>query len=278
MKILTKAKRGWLIIRDWTLFIVVYLVYSIVWYLGTYGIGFTMTGMLEQVLAQLGAVLALLATYFSLRKIHTFPSPGLGLTLRGRGKDLVGGFFVAVLLYSVGFGISSLAGWIQIETFQWLWEPMLTTWVLFFLVAVYEEALLRGIVLGKLLDSGMLKLAALAISSILFSALHLFNPHFSWLAFLNLFLAGIMLGASYVYTRNLWFPISLHWFWNWLQGPVLGYGVSGMKIDGSALTLRVSGPEMLSGGNFGFEGTLLCTVLMIMVTGVIIGRCRQICK
>lgn len=84
-----------------------------------------------------------------------------------------------------------------------------------------------------------------------------------------------MLGASYIYTRNLWFPIGLHWFWNWLQGPLLGYGVSGIKIEEPVLTLRFFGPDMMSGSSFGFEGTLLCTVLMIIATGVIIGRCRQ---
>lgn len=173
MKILTTTKLGWLIIRDWTLFIAVYLVYSIVWAVGIDVSGFRLNGTLELVMNQFGAVLALFATYFSLRKVHTLPSPGLGFTMQGRGKDLIGGFFAAVLLYSLEFGISCLVGWIQVESFQWPWQSLLTTWVLFFLVAVYEETLLRGIVLGKLLDSGMPKLAALALSAILFSALHL---------------------------------------------------------------------------------------------------------
>ena len=276
MKILTNTKRGWLVIRDWFLFAVVYLAYSMVWELGIYASGFAMDGVVELLLAQFGAVLALFATYFSLKKVRTLPSSGLGFTIRGRGKDVIGGILVATLLYSFGFGISCFAGWIQVESVQWPWKSMLTTWLLFFLVAVYEETLLRGIVLGKLLDSGMSKLVALVLSSLFFSVLHLLNPHFSCLPFANLFLAGVMLGASYVYTRNLWFPISLHWFWNWLQGPVLGYGVSGIKIDEPALTICFSGPEMLSGSSFGFEGTLLCTILMIIVTGVIIGRCRQI--
>jgi membrane protease YdiL (CAAX protease family) len=87
---------------------------------------------------------------------------------------------------------------------------------------------------------------------------------------LNLMLAGMLLGASFIYTRNLWFPISLHLFWNWFQGPVLGYQVSGTSTYPSVLTLRFAENDVLNGGAFGFEGSLICTVLMIVFTFLII--------
>ena len=87
---------------------------------------------------------------------------------------------------------------------------------------------------------------------------------------INLLLAGMLLGASYLYTRNLCFPISLHLFWNWIQGPVLGYQVSGNNFLFTMLKLNMPEKNVLNGGAFGFEGSLICTVLMILFTVLII--------
>ncbi|EJW90355.1 metal-dependent membrane protease [gut metagenome] len=172
-------------------------------------LSFSMEETQEIIVFQLMEVLAIFAAYGSLKKICKLPLPKLGLSIKGRLTDMVGGFLAAVLLYGVGFGVSYIVGWVQVEAVHWLWLSLLTSFGFFFLVAVFEEVFLRGIVLGHLLDGGMPKYAALLLSSMLFSALHLFNPDFSWLPFLNLFLAGILLGSSYIYTRNLWFPIFL---------------------------------------------------------------------
>jgi len=76
-------------------------------------------------------------------------------------------------------------------------------------------------------------------------------------------LAGILLGSTYIFTKNLWFPISLQLFWNFFQGPVFGYPVSRQKID-SLLTNKTIGNETMSGGKFGFEGSILCTIITIV--------------
>lgn len=270
MKVLGKMRLCWLVVRDLVLLVAVFLFYASLLDAVIGLLPFSLDELQEFALYQLVEVLALLAAYGSLKKLRTLPSPGLGFSLQGRGTEMAGGFLTAALLYGVGFGVSCAAGWVQVEAVHWLWPSLLNTLALFFLVAVFEEVLLRGILLGKLLDGGMPKYAALLLSSVLFSALHLFNPNFSWLPFLNILLAGVLLGASYIYTRNLWFPIFLHWFWNWLQGPVLGYGVSGMQMSDPVLKLSFSGPDMLSGSVFGFEGTLLCTLLMIIATCIVL--------
>lgn len=195
----------------------------------------------------------------------------LGMSLRGRGKDLLAGLGVAVLLYAVGFGTSLLMGTVEIASVQWVPRDLLGTLLFFLLVAVTEEVMLRGFVLGRMLSAGMNRFVALFLSSALFSAMHLFNPNFALLPFVNILLAGCLLGASFLYTRNLCFPVVLHWFWNWLQGPVLGYEVSGMDSGETLLTLRLTGSDLLTGGSFGFEGSLLCTVLLVVGTLAIIG-------
>lgn len=194
----------------------------------------------------------------------------LGLSLRGREKDLLAGLGVAVLLYAVGFGTSLLMGTVEIASVQWVPRDLLGTLLFFLLVAVTEEVMLRGFVLGRMLSAGMNRFVALFLSSALFSAMHLFNPNFALLPFVNILLAGCLLGASFLYTRNLCFPVVLHWFWNWLQGPVLGYEVSGMDSGETLLTLRLTGSDLLTGGSFGFEGSLLCTVLLVVGTLAIV--------
>ena len=195
----------------------------------------------------------------------------LGLSLKGRWKDLLAGLGVAVLLYVVGFGLSLLTGTVEVAGVQLVPSALLGTLLLFLLVAVTEEVMLRGFVLGRMLAGGMNRFVALFLSSALFSAMHLFNPNFALLPFVNILLAGCLLGVSFLYTRNLCFPIALHWFWNWMQGPVLGYEVSGMNSSESLLTLRLTGSDLLTGGSFGFEGSLLCTVLLVVGTLAIIG-------
>ncbi len=202
---------------------------------------------------------------------RNLPLSLLGMSLRGRGKDLLAGLGVAVLLYAVGFGTSLLMRTVEIASVEWVPRDLLGTLLFFLLVAVTEEVMLRGFVLGRMLSAGMNRFVALFLSSALFSAMHLFNPNFALLPFVNILLAGCLLGASFLYTRNLCFPVVLHWFWNWLQGPVLGYEVSGMDSGETLLTLRLTGSDLLTGGSFGFEGSLLCTVLLVVGTLAIVG-------
>jgi hypothetical protein len=83
--------------------------------------------------------------------------------------------------------------------------------------------------------------------------------------FLNIFLAGILLGVVYVYTERLWFAISLHFTWNFFQGPVFGSQVSGTVTDGTFIQLTKTGNPLITGGDFGFEGSLLMTFMMIAI-------------
>ena len=136
------------------------------------------------------------------------------------------------------------------------------SWVLMLMVAVSEEVAFRGFVLGRLLSAGVNRFVALFLSSALFSLMHFLNPDFSLMAFLNILLAGVLMGSTYIYTRNLWFPIALHLFWNWFQGPILGLEVSGEQYGNTLLNLNLPEENLINGGAFGFEGSILCTALI----------------
>lgn len=200
---------------------------------------------------------------------------GLGRSLAIRKKDLLSGISLAIVLYAVGFGVSLLAGAIEIAGVVFNPSSLLISFVFFLLVAITEEFALRGFVLERMLQSGVNKFWALFLSATLFSLVHIANPNFDFLSFINILLAGILLGSSYIYTRNLCFPIALHWFWNWIQGPVLGYEVSGNKFCDGLLTLYLPEANLINGGAFGFEGSILCTVLMVAGTAVILKMFRK---
>ncbi len=109
----------------------------------------------------------------------------------------------------------------------------------------------RGYILNNLMES-MNKWAALGVSAGLFTMAHGSNPGISFIAVINLALAGLLLGVNYIYTRNIWFGICFHFSWNFLQGPVLGYQVSGLPLQ-SVLQPSLQGPWWLTGGSFGIE-------------------------
>ena len=184
-------------------------------------------------------------------------------------------FGIGALLFIPGAAVGSFSAFLLclfIIGCGFKFEPvnLLGSWVFFLLVALFDEILMRGFILGRLLHTRMNKFLSLFISSALFALLHIFNPEIDFLPMLNLLLAGMLLGASYLYTKNLCFPISLHLFWNWIQGPVLGYEVSGNNFISSMLTLHLPEDNVLNGGAFGFEGSLICTVLMIVLTILIV--------
>lgn len=225
----------------------------------------------QLILTQLAAFLSVLVpAVMILRYLDCRPLSDLGFAIKGRGKDILFGLLIAVVLYGCGFGFSLAFGVISVTGVHPDWGWLSGSFLFYLLVAVTEELMFRGYILGRLLRTRMNKFLALFISSLMFACLHLANPNMAFLPMLNLILAGLLLGATYLYTHNLWLPISLHLFWNWLQGPVLGYEVSGNKFGESLLKLHLSDNTLLNGGDFGFEGSLICTVLMIALIGGVI--------
>jgi Predicted metal-dependent membrane protease len=217
----------------------------------------------------LASVVTFLA-YLFLKYINRVSFNELGLSIKGRGKDCLWGFLFAVILYAIGFSVSLAMGAVSISEVNFDFIFLLLNLIMFFAAAWFEEVMCRGYIQGRLMGK-MNKFLALAITSVIFSVLHLANPNVDILPVINLFLAGIMLGASYMYTQNLWFPIVLHQFWNWIQGSVLGYEVSGIKNTSSLLTLYLPKKNSVNGGDFGFEGSIICTILLIVASGIIIG-------
>ena len=130
------------------------------------------------------------------------------------------------------------------------------------IVAFYEEIVFRGYILNNLMES-FNRWVALLLSAVLFTVFHLDNPGINIIPSINIFLAGILLGINYIYTKNLWFAILFHLGWNFFQGPVLGYKISGVNLP-TLLQTELKGDLLLTGGDFGFEGSFFCTGLIVI--------------
>lgn len=221
-------------------------------------------------LFQIMSVLSIfICAFLFTRLIDKKSIPSLGFSFNGKAIDFVMGFIVAALIMGIGFIILYLNGSIQLMNVQFHFQYIILSFLIYICVAVAEETLCRGYILGNLMNITN-KFVSLILSSLLFALLHIFNPNLALLPMINLFLAGLLLGASYMYTRNLWFPISLHLFWNYIQGPILGYNVSGTNTGSSVFILNYPVKDSLNGGDFGFEGSIICSILSIMGTVAII--------
>src|SRR5580658_8575790 len=189
--------------------------------------------------------------------------PGLGWTLDGYVGEALTGFFLAPALLGL-VAIAILLGG-HVEWTDIIWEP--TTLFISFgwmtIIAFSEELVFRGYILGNLMEWIPNKWIALGISSVLFAAYHAITPGIHTLAFVNLFLAGMLLGLNYIFTRNLWFSFLLHLGWNFFEGPILGFHVSGTTFP-SLFQAEPNGDLFITGGDYGLGGSMPMTLLLVV--------------
>lgn len=187
----------------------------------------------------------------------------LGFKWSGFSKDAFLGAGVAMLIVGVGTLLLYVGDNLKVYRVNLNILNLLVSTLLFILVAFVEEVVIRGYVLINLMED-MNRWLALFISAILFTLMHLGNEGINLLADLNIFIAGILLGVNYIYTKNLWFAIFLHFSWNFFQGSIIGFNVSGMKIDTGIMEIITNGPNEITGGLFGFEGSAFATILQLI--------------
>lgn len=146
-------------------------------------------------------------------------------------------------------------------------QTLAVSFLVFAVAAAFEEALFRGYILQTFARSGLAWFAIL-MTSLFFGLVHLGNPNAGYISTANTMLAGIWFGVAYLKTRDLWFVWGLHLVWNWMQGAVFGIEVSGLTdiTKAPAFVETDSGPAWLTGGDYGIEGSIACTVALILST------------
>lgn len=204
---------------------------------------------------------------------RSITSLGLAFTPRVL-LDLSSGFLIAGIMMGAIFLIEWGAGWLTVEGFAWQDQPAwsvileLFAWLLIFVAVGWQEELLaRGYWLQNLAD-GLKSQWAVLISSVLFALGHLLNPNVSWIAILGLVMAGIFLAYGYLRTRQLWLPIGLHIGWNFFEGTIFGFPVSGLTEMPQFIHQSAQGPTWITGGLFGPEAGLV--MLPAIALGVLL--------
>jgi hypothetical protein len=223
------------------------------------------------------------AGYVCTRWLEGLPWRALGLWLHaGWWRDLLVGSFIgivslalAVVIATAGRGLSftfsGRAILLQVA------QTLIFSSILFIIAALAEEALFRGYPLQTMTRAKLAWLAVF-ITSVPFAAVHLQNPNVAaGFTFTNTALAGVWLAVAYLRTRSLWFPLGVHWAWNWALGSLFGLPVSGINDLAPHPLLRGTdlGPAWLTGGSYGIEGGLACTITLVVST-IFIWRTRLV--
>ncbi|MDR6549318.1 type II CAAX endopeptidase family protein [Paenibacillus qinlingensis] len=205
--------------------------------------------------------------YFSFYIFERKKGWSLGLHTLQFGRRLSEGFVWGVALITISSMGIWLFGGIRIVNM----DLSLTkahaiggSFLLFVGVALNEELFARGYLQGIVKHRFGPKVAV-GVSTIVFALLHSFNPGM-WgtpFPFINILLAGLLMGLCREFTGSLWMPIGLHLAWNFMQGCVFGFDVSGIPMT-SFITTETEGALVVSGGAFGAEGSLITSVILVL--------------
>jgi membrane protease YdiL (CAAX protease family) len=228
-------------------------------------------------------VAAVLAAVICMRWLEGLPWRALGLWFHSHWfRDFGVGSVVGIASLAMATGIATAGGGLSFTVsgraaLVQVAQTLIFSGILFILAALFEEALFRGYPLQTLTRANLAWLA-IFLTSVPFAAVHLRNPNVAaGFTFINTALAGVWLAVAYLRTRSLWFPLGIHWAWNWALGSLFGLPVSGITefaphplFQGTDL-----GPAWLTGGSYGIEGGVACTITLV-VSIIFIWRTRLV--
>src|SRR5215211_3866340 len=253
-----RLRAGWrLLIQTALLFILGIVVSLIASVLGSFVGGGQFLGQILNFVIITGSV------YIARRWLDKRSFESLGLKLSPQTLiDILAGVGITFVQMGFIYVLMLALGWLTFKGFAWEFDPIsvviknvLIFFVVFIFVAWNEELLSRGYHL-QTIASGLNLFWGVIISSAVFGLLHLGNPNATWVSAAGIFFAGVFLAYGYIRTKQLWLPIGLHLGWNFFEGVVFGFPVSGLDIY--ALTrITVHGPELWTGGAFGPEAGLI---------------------
>ena len=219
-------------------------------------------------------VIILFLFMFWVKVIEKNALSSLGFVKRNWLKYLAWGILLSLLQMGVIALVYQVSGIGSFVLNELSLEPLLFILGLFpfwLLQGGTEEVATRGWLLTRIAAKTNLPLA-IAISSSLFGILHMGNAGVTFLSVLNIILDGVLAGLLFIYTDSIWLVVAQHGTWNYVQGNLLGFQVSGTGADASIFSFTMGdGPDWLTGGAFGAEGSII-TTLVLLVSLVIVYR------
>lgn len=278
-----RLRAGWRLLIQTILLIVLSFCVGIPIGLLAFIPGIDLSGGLFLALNQVIEIIAVTLSVFLARRFldkRSFGSLGLNFD-KWTALDIFTGivitFFMMGFIYLIEWGL----GWLTLDGFAWETDDLVTVLggtlgmlAVFIFVGWNEELLSRGYHL-QTLASGLNLFWGVVISSAVFGLLHLGNPNATWVSAAGIFLAGLFLAYGYLTTKQLWLPIGLHIGWNFFEGVVFGFPVSGLDIY-RLMRTTISGPDLWTGGAFGPEAGLVILPGLLLGAALIFAYSRFI--
>lgn len=214
----------------------------------------------------IAATCVILAAMAMTRYVDRMPLRTLGLAWRRcagfvcGGTVLGGGLLLAALLILIVSGCVEIGPGIGPFTHEFVW-----TLAAMLLNTIGQEVLVHGYV-QQVVRREFGTAAGVIVAAFVLVLLHYTLFHTDALLLLvNLFIAGLILGMAFLWSRSLWLPIGIHFGWNYVQGPVLGLPVTTIDLWPSDLVV-LNGNPLLTGGTMGIEGGLVASIVLIAAT------------
>ena len=212
-------------------------------------------------------VVSVFLAIFLMTKISKLSTEQLGFS----NDNIVSSYFKGALFGTLQIFtvFSIILGLEAIEVYYVVNIPMivfLKVFIFFIFQGLFEEILFRGYLMPLFSKVIGIKFTIILLS-FLFTCIHLLNPNLNIIGLTNVFLAGVTFSLIYYYTGNLWIVGAMHTFWNFILGFIVGSQVSGIPTFYSILfSLPVEGKDLISGGEFGFEASIVETILELAIS------------
>ena len=189
------------------------------------------------------------------------------------------GLGIGIILVSITVIIMKAINVIDIEINKIRVNDVLNIGIYFLMFMIQgagEEIYLRGWQMPLLGKKWGLPLAII-VNSLFFSLLHLLNPSFTLIPFINIVIVGILFSIYAFNEESIVGACGIHSSWNWMIGSIFGFEVSGMKLGESSLFgIRIKGSEIFTGGGFGPEGSIIVTIVLLVFTLIIWNKFRKL--
>ncbi|MDF2538207.1 MAG: putative rane-rane-associated aminoterminal protease [Herbinix sp.] len=178
-------------------------------------------------------------------------------------KELFAGLLFGIASITIVFVMIVATGNAYVESFVPRFSSDTVIYLLLFIMVGFAEEIYgRGFVMSTLRQTRNIPVVVI-VSSVIFALLHSSNQGISILAYVNLALVGVLFAYMYIKSDNIWMPIGYHITWNYFQGNVFGFKVSGTDTKGIWTTTYESN-NILNGGDFGPEGGLIVTIILVL--------------
>lgn len=185
--------------------------------------------------------------------------------------DMIAGLLFGPIAFAIVFVTERSAGYVVGTRGPTFDAGQIIIYLLtFLLVAVSEEIVVRGYIL-RTLNTAWDGAIAIVASSVFWGLAHLLNPHSSPIAALDITVAGLVFAYAYVISGRLWLPIALHFAWNFAEGVIFGFPVSGYLLPNAIFQPYVEGPNAVTGDGFGPEGGVIMMLALAVVGGLLFG-------